>query len=147
MYTSNLSYIYMLARSAYRKKKIRFSNCLHMLLPVLFQITAEEPDLDLYTKTNSVAVSHLAAFIQSLCVVTPFPGRLACLANLSQCLHVNLTSWQAYWSPSKMAWLARGSIFLFGSCLPQVPNNWVTMAWFCQRHPNEAVKRDRCTQV
>lgn len=74
------------------------------------------------------------------CVVTPFPVRLACLANLPQCLHVNLTSWQAHWSASKMTWLARGSVLLFGSWHPQVPFKWVTTAWFCKRRPNEAAQ-------
>lgn len=69
-----------------------------------------------------------------LCVVIPFPIRLACLANLSQCLHVNLTSWQAHWSATKMTWLARGSVLLFGSHHPQVPLKWVTTAWFCKKH-------------
>lgn len=61
------------------------------------------------------ASSHLAALIPSPCVSAPFPVRLACLANLPLCLYVNLTSWQAYWSASKMTWLAGGSILLFAA--------------------------------
>lgn len=86
------------------------------------------------------ASSHLAALIPSPCVSAPFPVRLACLANLPLCLYVNLTSWQAYWSASKMTWLAGGSILLFGSWHPQVLFKWAATAWFRQRCPCEAAQ-------
>lgn len=79
--------------------------------------------------------SHQTTCSYHLHVVIPFACRLACLANLSQCLCVNLTSWQAHWSASKMTWLARDSVLLFGSYRPQVPLKWATTAWFCKNRP------------
>lgn len=61
----------------------------------------------------------------------------ACLANLPQCLHINLTSWQAYWSASKMTWLATGSILVFGRTNPEVPFNWVTCPCLSQSSPKK----------
>lgn len=53
------------------------------------------------SKTPSVSHQPPCCLHTISCVVTPFPVRLACLANLPQCLHVNLTSWQAHWSASR----------------------------------------------
>lgn len=87
-------------------KKTLFSN------RKLLKMTAEEADLDVPEDTDSCQPPAAPQPPYRLWeAVIPFPGRLACLANLSQCLRVNLTSWRAYWSASWHDW--RGVLFCY----------------------------------
>lgn len=127
---------------SYSNKSCRFANCQHMLTRYVAWSDSWGTRPGFLQRQNSVPVSHKPphSLPPSPCGATRFPVRLACLANLPQRLHVNLTSWQADWSVSKMTWLARRSVLLFGSCHLQVSFKWVTTARSYQECPNEAAQ-------
>lgn len=85
---------------AFKKTRHADANCECKLLCMLTFMTAEKPSLDfLKKKKTSLSVSRQPpCTFYTICVCC----NCMSLANLSLCLHVNLTFWQAHQSASKM---------------------------------------------